>query len=73
MSNTSQFRRLKRKMERDIKKGIKSPKNVPNELRLPTVNEMEDYIKTKIEEFNKPTDKIQDTNNNFSEYELIED
>ena len=69
----SEFRRIKRRMDRDIKKGITSPHNVSNDLRLPTINEMEDYIKAKIEEFNKPTNKKQDTNNNFSEYELIED
>ena len=64
----SEFRRMKRKMERDIKTGISKQ----NELRLPTINEMEDYIKTKIEEFNKEP-KPKQNEEPHPVYPLIED
>jgi hypothetical protein len=49
MSSTP-ARRLKKRMEKDIKKGIlKSNKDVRN-LQLPTIEEIQQYINNKVKE-----------------------
>jgi hypothetical protein len=50
MSKTSAARRLKRKMEQDIRKGINNGKN---HLNIPTAEDIQKYIDKKIIELNK--------------------
>ena len=43
-------RRLRRKMERDIRKGILRPNKNVKELNLPTIEDIQEYINQKLKE-----------------------
>lgn len=52
--SSSPNRRLRRKMDQDIKKGIKTP---GNKLKIPTEEEIEEYINNKRKELRNGTIK----------------
>jgi hypothetical protein len=52
MSSTAN-RRLKRRIDKDVRKGIiQDPRGYGRELQIPTVQDIQEYIKSKIEEPN---------------------